>query len=41
MLWQSLTPVGTFCDLKHNDFLFVIITSISDGLTFHPAENNL
>jgi hypothetical protein len=32
MLWQSLTPVGTFCDLKHNDFLFVIITSTSDGI---------
>ena len=32
MLWQSLTHVGTFCDLKHNDFLFVIITSTSDGI---------
>ena len=32
MLWQSLTPVGTFCDLKHNDFLCVIITSTSDGI---------
>jgi hypothetical protein len=29
---QSLTPVGTFCDLKHNDFLFIIITSTNDGL---------
>jgi hypothetical protein len=32
MLWQSLTPVGTFCDLKHNNFLFVIITFTSDGI---------
>jgi hypothetical protein len=24
--------VTTFCDLKHNDFLFIIITSTNDGL---------
>jgi hypothetical protein len=32
MLWQSLTPVRKYCDLKHNDFLLVIITSTSDGI---------
>jgi hypothetical protein len=41
MLWQSLTPVGTFCDLKHNDFLFVIINieQIKINQTCHEVDS--
>jgi hypothetical protein len=30
MLWQSLTPVGTFCDLKHNPCYYIWVRTNCD-----------